>query len=85
MLPGVIVLIPCLVLNPPYNFINKALEQHVVLEGMYKKMVSLFKQTAVYYAFDPNKYTMEDLFGDLKTFIQQFCVSISHIICVMYT
>ncbi|KAK2178702.1 hypothetical protein NP493_533g01102 [Ridgeia piscesae] len=55
------------------NFINKALEQHVVLEGMYKKMVSLFKQTAVYYAFDPNKYTMEDLFGDLKTFIQQFC------------
>ncbi|KAI0214816.1 diaphanous related formin [Lamellibrachia satsuma] len=55
------------------NFINTALEQHLVLEGMYKKMVSLFKQTAVFYAFDPNKYTMEDLFGDLKTFIQQFC------------
>ena len=53
-----------------------AKEQHEVLDGMHKKMQSLFTDTANYFSFDPKKYTMEDFFTDLKTFIKQFTVSL---------
>ena len=42
---------------------------------MFKKMTSLFASTAKYFTFDPKKYTMEEFFGDLKTFIKQYHVS----------
>jgi len=59
------------VLNP---FAATAREQCEVLEGMHKKMMSLFQQTAKYYCFDPKKYTMEDFFGDIKAFMDNFNV-----------
>lgn len=43
---------------------------------MYKKMTSLFQSTAKYFAFDPKKYTMEEYFTDIKTFIESYNVSI---------
>ena len=42
---------------------------------MMKKMNQLFKETAKYFAFDPKKYNMEEFFGDVKTFCEQFTVS----------
>ncbi len=57
------------------DFINQAKEQHEVLEGMMKKMTTLYSNTAKYYAFDKKKYTMDEFFGDIKTFLQQFKVN----------
>ena len=42
---------------------------------MHKKMTQLFKQTAKYFTVDTNKYNMEDMFSDLKTFLGQYKVS----------
>ena len=47
----------------------------MVLEGMSKKMSSLYQDIAKYYSFDPKKYNLEDFFGDLKDFFNQFKVS----------
>ena len=58
-----------------HEFLNTAKEQVEVLEGMYKKMTSMFQNTAKYFAFDPKKYTMEEFFTDLKAFIESFNVS----------
>jgi diaphanous 2 len=58
-----------------YQFVNTCKEQCEVLEGMYKKMTSLFQDTAKYYAFDPKKYTMEEYLTDVKGFIEAFNVS----------
>lgn len=58
------------------DFVNQAKETHEVLEGMSKKMSSLFQSVSKYYAFDPKKYTMEEFFGDIKTFLSQFKVSV---------
>ena len=57
------------------QFISSATEQHELLNGMYKKMDSLYKDTAKFYAFDAKKYAMEEFFGDLKSFKDTFIVS----------
>ena len=54
---------------------NIAKEQCTVLEGMFKKMTSLFRDIAKYFCFDPKKYGMDEFFGDIKTFIDSFNVS----------
>jgi diaphanous 2 len=64
-----------LTLTSIYEFVNTSKEQCEVLEGMYKKMTLLFQDTAKYFAFDPKKYTMEEYFTDVKTFIEAFNVS----------
>ena len=58
-----------------YDFGNQAKEQHEVLEGMGKRMSTLFEGIAKFYAFDPHKYTMEEFFADIKNFSKQFLVS----------
>ena len=35
---------------------------------MYKRLDGLHKDMSKYFAFDANKYTIEEFFGDLKTF-----------------
>jgi diaphanous 2 len=47
-----------------------------VLEGMFKKMKSAFEEVAKFYCFDEKKYGMEDLFTDLKHFMDSFNVSV---------
>lgn len=54
------------------EFLNVAKEQCEVMEGMAKKMSTLYLETAKYFAFDPKKYTMEEFFGDIKAFIASF-------------
>ncbi|XP_021363043.1 protein diaphanous homolog 2-like isoform X7 [Mizuhopecten yessoensis] len=53
-------------------FLTTAREQQSVLSGMCKKMDNLYKGMAKFYAFDVKKYTMDEFFGDLKTFKEQF-------------
>jgi len=45
---------------------------------MFKQMQSLYTELAEYYAFDKQKYTMEEFFGDIKTFKDMFLVSLTH-------
>ncbi|XP_064637760.1 protein diaphanous homolog 2-like isoform X3 [Lineus longissimus] len=54
------------------EFINIAKDQHTVLSEMHKKMEKLFNDISVFYAFNPQKYTIEELFSDLKNFKDQF-------------
>jgi len=65
-----------LFLTTLHQFLNTAKEQLEVLEGMYKKMTTLFNNTAKYFAFNPKKYTMEEFFSDLKAFVESFNVRI---------
>ena len=59
-----------------YQFIGSAKEQFEVLNTMYKKLESLYKDLGKFYAFDPHKYNMEELFQDVKTFKDAFLVSL---------
>ncbi|XP_065220631.1 protein diaphanous isoform X2 [Planococcus citri] len=54
------------------NFSEYAQQQCSVLQSMFKIMESNYQILAEYYAFDKTKYTFEEFFGDLKTFIVSF-------------
>lgn len=54
------------------KFLDDAKEKFQVLEQMFSKMDRLFKEIAQYYVFDPKKYTLDDFFGDMKSFKDQF-------------
>ncbi|VVC38770.1 Diaphanous autoregulatory (DAD) domain,Formin, GTPase-binding domain,Armadillo-like helical,Formin, FH3 [Cinara cedri] len=49
-------------------FAKEAKSQFELLQNMYKKMEALYDNLADYYVFDKSKYTLEELFNDLKTF-----------------
>lgn len=42
---------------------------------MFKNMDSLFTDVSEFYSFDKQKYTVEEFFGDLKTFKDDFLVN----------
>ena len=73
------------VLDPAQEFYEMAKSQHEVLEGMCKKMTSLYVATGKYFAFDIKKYAMEDFFSDLKHFITQFHVSQPFVFSVQFS
>ncbi|XP_066262081.1 protein diaphanous isoform X2 [Euwallacea similis] len=54
------------------KFSKEAREQCDVMQEMFKKMESLYSDLAEYYAFDKQKYTLEEFFTDLKTFKDSF-------------
>lgn len=54
------------------GFAKDCRETVEVLGKMQIQMEKLFKDLAEYYAFDPNKYTMEEFFSDIKTFKDNF-------------
>lgn len=58
-----------------HEFITAATEQYEVLNSMYKKMEGLFKDLAKFYCFDPKRYSIEELFADIKMFKDNFVVS----------
>lgn len=43
---------------------------------MFKKMTSLFMGMGSFFTFDPKKYTMDEFFGDIKTFTEHFKVRV---------
>lgn len=58
------------------KFAEDAREQCDVLQKMFKKMENHYNDLAEYYAFDKQKYILEEFFTDLKTFKDSFMVSI---------
>lgn len=60
------------------KFAEEAREQCDVMQNMFKKMDNLYTDLSEYYAFDKQKYTLEEFFSDLKTFKDNFIVRSSH-------
>ncbi|XP_030836486.1 protein diaphanous homolog 2 isoform X3 [Strongylocentrotus purpuratus] len=54
------------------EFLKKAKDQYKVLEGMYSQMKELYTKIAEFYAFDMSKKSMEEFFGDIKTFLAEY-------------
>ncbi|XP_026739587.1 protein diaphanous isoform X3 [Trichoplusia ni] len=54
------------------SFAVEAREQCDLLHSMFRKMEALYTELAEYYVFDPQKYTLEEFFSDLKTFKDSF-------------
>lgn len=54
------------------SFAIECRKQVEVLGTMQTQMETLFKDVADYFAFDPNKYTLEEFFSDIKTFKDSF-------------
>ncbi len=53
-------------------FLLSAKAESELLIEMHKNMQRKFTELSKYYAFDENKYHMEEFFGDLKTFKEQY-------------
>lgn len=49
---------------------------------MFNQMDSLYSDLAEFYAFDKKKYTLEEFFGDVKSFKDSFVVNILFKFCL---
>jgi len=54
------------------SFASDAQAQYSLLQSMGTKMDSLYTELAEYFVFDRRKYTLEELFSDLKIFKDKF-------------
>ena len=54
------------------TFASEARAQYSILQAMGSKMDSLYSDLAEYFVFDKQKYTLEEFFGDIKTFKDQY-------------
>ena len=54
------------------TFSTEARAQYSILNAMGSKMESLYTDLAEYFVFDKLKYTLEEFFGDIKLFKDQF-------------
>ncbi|KAH0953784.1 hypothetical protein HN011_009923, partial [Eciton burchellii] len=61
-------------------FARKARESYEVLQNMFKNMDSLYTDISEFFSFDKQKYTIEEFFGDIKTFKDDFLQSQKEII-----
>ncbi|OAD52287.1 Protein diaphanous [Eufriesea mexicana] len=61
-----------LFLNVMGPFAKKARESYEVLQNMFKNMDSLYTEISEFFSFDKQKYTIEEFFGDIKTFKDDF-------------
>ncbi|XP_064482051.1 protein diaphanous-like isoform X2 [Ornithodoros turicata] len=57
------------------SFYEDAKKEHELLSGMFTKMKKLYDELAEYFVFDAKKYTLDEFFGDLKTFKEQFVMA----------
>ncbi|XP_054006199.1 protein diaphanous isoform X1 [Hylaeus anthracinus] len=53
-------------------FAKKARESYEVMQNMFKNMDSLYTEISEFFSFDKQKYTIEEFFGDIKTFKDDF-------------
>ncbi|XP_011299550.1 protein diaphanous isoform X4 [Fopius arisanus] len=53
-------------------FAKKARESFEVMQSMYKNMETLYTDISDFFAFDKQKYTIEEFFGDIKKFKDDF-------------
>ncbi|XP_024878050.1 protein diaphanous isoform X2 [Temnothorax curvispinosus] len=56
-------------------FAKKARESYEVLQNMFKNMDTLYTDISEFFSFDKQKYTIEEFFGDIKTFKDDFLQS----------
>ncbi|XP_023218674.1 protein diaphanous homolog 1-like isoform X2 [Centruroides sculpturatus] len=54
------------------SFVSQASTQYEVLQNMFKKMEKLYEELAEFFVFDTKKYSLDDFFGDIKTFKDTF-------------
>lgn len=54
------------------EFYNQAKEQCELLVEMFNNMTNMFKEIGDYFCFDLKKTQLEDFFGDLSSFLQQY-------------
>jgi len=54
------------------TFSHEARAQYSILNAMASKMETLYSDLSEYFVFDKQKYTLEELFGDIKLFKDQF-------------
>ena len=57
------------------TFLKDAKEQFELLESMYAKLDRLYNDLGQFYVFEPKTYTLDEFFGDIKTFKDQFIES----------
>ncbi|XP_074101211.1 diaphanous related formin 1 isoform X4 [Cotesia typhae] len=53
-------------------FAKKARESYEVMQNMFKNMDTLYTDISEFFAFDKQKYTIEEFFGDIKKFKDDF-------------
>lgn len=56
------------------NFLEEAKGKLELLRVMEEKLIDLFNQLAEYLVFDKQKYHLEELMSDIKTFMESFKV-----------
>ncbi|XP_011879316.1 PREDICTED: protein diaphanous isoform X2 [Vollenhovia emeryi] len=61
-------------------FAKKARESYEVLQNMFKNMDGLYTDISEFFSFDKQKYTIEEFFGDIKKFKDDFLQSQREII-----
>lgn len=54
------------------GFYEQAKEEQELLAGMFAKMKKLYEGLAEYFVFEAKKYTLDEFFGDVKAFKEQF-------------
>ncbi|XP_028315683.1 protein diaphanous homolog 1 isoform X2 [Gouania willdenowi] len=54
------------------SFVTSAREQYAKLELMHNNMEKQFSDLGEYFVFDPRKMSVEEVYGDLNTFINMF-------------
>jgi len=57
------------------TFSKEARSQHQIMDSMFKNMESLYTDLSEFYAFDKQKYSLEEFFTDIKTFKDAFLVN----------
>lgn len=67
----------CISLNVNFQtFAKDARLQYEIMDSMFKNMESLYTDLSEFYAFDKQKYSLEEFFTDVKTFKDAFLVSV---------
>ena len=61
-----------LFLDCGHGFYESAKDQIDVLVEMHKNMTTMYKELVEYFCLDMKKTSMEEFFGDIKTFLDVF-------------
>lgn len=62
-------------LNCAHGFYSSAKDQIDVLVEMHKNMTTMYKELVEFFCLDIKKTSMEEFFGDIKTFLDAFEVN----------
>ncbi|MEQ2177924.1 hypothetical protein GOODEAATRI_008783 [Goodea atripinnis] len=60
--------------TPPYSFLKVAQEQYGKLAIMHSNMETMYQNLLEYFAVDPKKTSVEELFTDLSNFRSMFTI-----------